>query len=451
MTDADPRNVRRALDWFLSFLGTDEWIARKVEIEAHLQSIHPFGRSRTQADLHSSVSTALDTIHWYLYLAENALNSPAKREPTQDARILPVFARLGAELDLFKEVEGATEKARDLVQNRPELADSTLFEFLIATLWKRNGWPAVSFVPESATAKTPDLIARSGKSRWAIECKRLSKGSSYSAREREKWLRMWRPLSRWLVNHGHAVVLDIVFHVELETLPDEFMIDELQGKLPLLAIYPSHIISNDVWDVEVALVDFERAAEHLSRYYVKCPSTQMAELIGGRRDPNRGFTYVFGGRTATMGTGHVFDKFMDTMDFAACAFWHCDAARSIEIKARDVRGRLADAVRQLPEELPSAVHIGLETLDGVAVEAERYRRIFNTVSRFDVDGKPLRWVYCHLFQSYAPPDRDWVLDETVYYFATEATPRETPLEHLGAIMLESELSSEGVHWLRDPP
>ena len=345
----------------------------------------------------------------------------------------------------------ASEKARELVRNQPNLADSTLFEFLVAILWKRNGWSVVSFVPESASAKTPDLLARSAGSQWAIECKRLAKSSDYSTRERAKWLRLWRPLSGWLVDHRHAVVLDIVFHVELETLPDEFMVAKLSGKLPLVATYPSHVVSNDVWDVKVSPVDLEQAAAHLSRYYVKCPSEQLAELIGGRRDPNRGFTAVYGGRTASLGTGHVFDRFLDTMEFGAGAFWHCDAARSIEGKARDIRARLAYAVRQLPQEIPSVVHVGIETLDGVAVEAERYRRIFDSVSRFDVNGKPLKWVFCHLFQSYAPPNRGWVLDETVYYFARASTLQERPLEHFAVITSAKDFSSPGVHWLREPP
>ena len=165
-------------------------------------------------------------------------------------------------------------------------------------------------------------------------------------REREKWLKLWRPLSRLLVDRRHAVVLDIVFHVELDTLPDEFVVDELIGKLPFVESYPNHVVCNDIWDVKIRPVGLERAAAHLSQYNVKCPSDQMIELIGGRRDPNRGFTCVYGGRTATMGTGHVFDRFVDSIDFAAGAFWHCDAIRSIEKKARDIRAHLAGAVRQ---------------------------------------------------------------------------------------------------------
>ena len=451
MTEVDHDNVRPALDWFLSFLGTEEWTALKASMEAKLQESLPIHPSRKMAELNPPVSTAFDTIHWYLYLAENFLTSAAKYEPIQGARIMPVLARLGSNLDLLTQVDGAVDKAKKLVRDKPEFADSTLFEFLIAILWKRNGWPAVSFVPESASTKTPDLVAESRNSRWAIECKRLSKKSGYSTREREKWLRLWRPLSRLLVNRRYAVVLDIVFHVELATLPDEFVVDELNGKLPFVETYANHVISNDIWDVKIRPVNLERAAEHLSQNYVKCPSDQMIELIGGRRDPNRGFTCVYNGRTATMGTGHVFDRFVDSMDFAAGAFWNCDAVRSIEKKARDIRRHLSGAVRQLPEGLPSVVHVGLETLDGVAVEAERYQRIFNTVRKFDVNGKPLRWVFCHLFQSYAPPEQAWVMDETVYYFATSTVLDQRPLENFAAVVPESEVSDSGVHWMRDPP
>ena len=85
---SDRNNVRRALDWFLSFLGTEEWTARKAAIDEYLQETSPIYPSRSVAEMHPPVSTALDTIHWYMYLAENFLTSDAKYEPTQGARIL---------------------------------------------------------------------------------------------------------------------------------------------------------------------------------------------------------------------------------------------------------------------------------------------------------------------------------------------------------------------------
>ena len=41
MSDTDHSNVRGALYWFLSFLGTDEWSARKAAMEEHLQEAVP--------------------------------------------------------------------------------------------------------------------------------------------------------------------------------------------------------------------------------------------------------------------------------------------------------------------------------------------------------------------------------------------------------------------------
>ena len=396
-------------------------------------------------------SNSPPTIFWYLYLAEKFLTSIPEYDPVQGARILPVFSRLGSDLDLLTQVGGVSEKVNELMTNRPDQVDSTLFEFLVAILWKRNGWSDVWFEPVSALKRTQDLYAQSGRSKWSIECKRMSKSSQYSTQEREKWLRMWLPLSGWLKQNSHAVVLDIVFHVELETLGDDFVVTELAGKLPFIATNPCKIISNDIWNVSVKRVDFERAASHLSQYLVKCPSDQMAELIGGRRDPNRGFTFVCGGNYTSQGTGHPFDRYLDTMTFAAGAFWNCDAPRSIEKKARDIRKQLSEAVNQLPDNVPSVVHVGLETLDGVAVEAERYGRILNTVRNFNVNGKHLKWIYCHLFQPYSPPDCSFVLDETVYYFSNSLRKKNRPLETISVIAPNLDYSGSGVHWLRDPP
>jgi hypothetical protein len=91
------------------------------------------------------------------------------------------------------------------------------------------------------------------------------------------------------------------------------------------------------------------------------------------------------------------------LNFAVGVFWSCDSEKAIQKKARDIRGHLSKALKQLPNNSKIAVHVGLETHDGRIVEAERYSRIFNTVSNFSPNGKNLKWVYCHLFQPYSPP------------------------------------------------
>lgn len=97
------------------------------------------------------------------------------------------------------------------------------------------------------------------------------------------------------------------------------------------------------------------------------------------------------------------------------------------------------------------MHVGLETLDGVSVEAERYQRIFNTVNNFDSRGKDLRWVFCHLYQSFAPPEEAWVMDETAYYFSHSSAANQKPLDNIATLAPSECFNEDGVHWLKDAP
>lgn len=452
MKESDNQEVQRIFDWFLSFLKPTEWSDRKQAIEKHLESVHTPKSFREKAINYESVSFQTDKMGWYLYLAEMILTEPTKYEPIQGARVLPIFERLGADFELLQQIGGISQKVQKLMssdKDRPE-PDSALFEILVALLWKRNGWKDVAFITEAPPEKRPDIRAASGDTEWFIECKRLNTNSEYSKRERKKWLAMWRHLRDCLIDNRIPAVLEIVFHVELDMLPDDFLVKQLSGKLPLLSS-PCIVISNEQWQVTFDTVNFDKARAHLEQFFVKTPSSQLNKLIAGYRDPNRGFTSVVLGKTGRFGEGLVNNKFLKTMDFAAGAFWHCDAERSIEKKARDIRGHLADAVKQLSKDKKSVIHVGLETLDGVLVEAERYNRIFNTVRHFDSSGKDLRWVYCHLFQSYAPPDQDWVLDETIYHFTHADFETEQPLAYMGTMASNKDTSDDGVHWLRDTP
>ncbi len=452
MRSVDNPEVQRLLKWMLGFIKQDEWDSRKKAIESHIEYIHTPKKIREKAKKHESISFQKDKIGWYLYLAEMILTEPTKYEPIQGARVIPIFERLGTDFELLRQIGGIDEKVSNLLsfgkRNIPE-PDSVLFEILVALLWKRNGWEDVSFIPEAPPEKSPDIKVASGNTEWFIECKRLNGTSDYSKEERQKWLKMWQHLRKYLVAKQIPAVFEIVFHVELNTLPDDFLVRQLAGKLSLLSS-SCIVISNEQWQVSFDTVNFEKVKAHLEKFSVKMSSTQLQELIAGYRDPNRGFTHVVFGKTEYFGEGHVNNKYLTSMDFAAGAFWHCDAEASIDKKARDIRKRLGEAVKQLPENKNCVVHVGLETLDGVLVEAERYKRIFNTAQNFDNYGKDLRWIYCHLFQSYAPPDQDWVFDETVHYFSHINAGNNQPLNH-HLVMTSVGDSCDGIHWLRDTP
>ena len=160
---------------------------------------------------------------------------------------------------------------------------------------------------------------------------------------------------------------------------------------------------------------------------------------------------MFEGQLVQTGERLGTNIFVSELSWLAGAYWKCDAERAIESKARDVRGHLADAVQQLPEGRRSAVHIGLETLDGGIVEVERYGRIVNTVGNFDARGKDLRFVFAHLFESYSPPDLGFVMDETIYSFGLGPEPIGMPLRALSVVVDDEDGGLPTAHWLRDAP
>jgi hypothetical protein len=279
------------------------------------------------AGYHRLIGPDADQIGWYLYLAETSLYEPRRTEVNQAARVLPIFRRLGGELDLLRTVRGIDAKAEYLLTNRRSQPDSTLFEMLIALLWKRNGWTDVELIPADPAAKSPDMRAARGAEEWFVETKRLTANSGYSLKERDKWLRMWNRLTDALVEAGNPVILDITFHVELETLDDDFARDQLAGKLKLV-VCPCELVSNDTRTVGVRFIDFDKIRRHFEKWYVKSHSRQLQELVGGRWERGRGFTMILDAPRVRVGEGRGIDYYVERINWAAGAYWHCDAERA---------------------------------------------------------------------------------------------------------------------------
>lgn len=442
----DPE-IERAFDWIVGFLEPNDWANRITSIENQLEAVVSPTAERAEAIVDQAISIGDDRIGWYLYLVDTALHDVVKTEPAQGSRVLPVFKRLGAHLDLILAVDGIEDRVERMLTNERRQPDGLLLELLVALLWRLNGWD-VEFLPEDPAEKRPDIRAVRGGDEWFVECKRLQQNSDYSQRERVKWLAMWVRLREFLFEKQISAVFDIEFHVPLDGLPDDFLVNELSGKLRFVQL-PCLIVENATWTVTANSVDYPGAQKHLKKYLVKFPGDQVNELIGGRRDPNRGFTCAIAGRFERMGEGPGNNRFLDKLGFAIGAFWSCDAPESIEKKARDIRRHVARAIEQLPDVGNTAVHVALETMDGPAVEAARHARILGSMLSFDVLGRPVPWVYCHLLQSYAPPNASWVIDETDYYFGPGAN---SPLDQKSVIVPPEHADSvDGFHWLREPP
>jgi hypothetical protein len=445
----DP-DIERAFNWFLSFLPPGEWATRKAAIEQDLEAIFDSTKPRAAGTDYYRLVGPQDQIGWYLYLTETSLYEPRRTEVNKAARVLPVFRRLGMDLDMLRRIGGIDKKVLDVLNHSKAQPDSVLFEMLIALLWSRNGWHDVAFIPADKSEKRPDIRAATGPEEWFVETKRLTTYSEYSQRERNKWSRMWSRLQRALIDARLPLLLDITFHVELETLDDDFAQDQLAGKLKLV-VCPCELISNEYWTVNVGFVDFDRIREHMEAYRVKVNSRQLQELVGGRWKRGDGFSMVINGVPFRTGKRRSLDDYVEEISWAAGVHWRCDAERAYEKKARDIRGHLCDAVEQLPTSGRGVIHVGIETFDGEVVEAERFERILKTTAMFNPNGKDLRWVYCHLYEAYAPPDKPWYFDETIYQFGANKSPNPEPISLRASVVPNEEGVEPGAHWLRDAP
>ena len=439
----DDPDIRNAVDWLSSFADPADLGDRLEFIERQLLNI-PIRRPKfRQIGYDQRDWPDDDQIAWYIHLALAALEKPFDYEPREGSRVLPILKRLGMDLEKLEAIPGVRDRVTRLLSKQNNEADAILFELLVAVLWKVNGFETIEFLDESPSSKTPDLRASNQVDDWFIECKRLNRYSQYTRKERSKWHAMWSLLSDHLVRARHSVILDIRFHVELSSLPDDFLATQIPGKLKLVQP-PAHLVSNNTMDVLVSPTDYVSANRHLSHYWVRCPSDQLDELVGGKRDPNRGFSGLVSGDFRKFGSA----EFLNHLSFAAGAFWDCDAPAAVMAKARHVRSRLAAAIDQLPDNAKGAVHIAIETIDGAMVEEARSLRNRENVFTMHSGTKDLRWVCCHLLQFYAPPRDTWVVDETVDYFAADF---QHPLTSLGIFPSDGSSIANTKHWRRPPP
>ena len=100
---ADPE-IENALAWFLSFIGKSEWDKRVARLENALEAKLTLQEEDIGLNDATAISFPNDQMSWYLYLVDTALNAPLKYEPTQGARVLPLFKRLGADLSLLTSI-----------------------------------------------------------------------------------------------------------------------------------------------------------------------------------------------------------------------------------------------------------------------------------------------------------------------------------------------------------
>lgn len=440
----DNKALTAVLAKFLGFMKHEEWLERKASM---LQRI---AANRGKATLReaSAIRDEADEIIWYLYLAETSIFDPLCLETNQAARALPFLVAIGQRLMAGARVTGLDQKIKELLAGRRSAPDGALFEMLVALSYAQAGWH-VEMLVERPPGKTADLLVRRDGKSFFVECKRQSRRPKYSSEEHQHFLALWDGMATALRKTGQWLWFDMVFHKELSSLPRDFLTKLLGANLPTLTSACT-LRDDDVVTIRARPIDQRAVQRHLASNFVKNGSAMLRSLLGGNWAPtNSGGPMAIearGGRVKgceNAPSGH----WIEEIRWASGCTWACNAPESVAAKARDIKRLLVDAVRQVPSDQPSIIHIGIETLEGRQVDNLRAVKIRALLTDFKVD-RPVSAVFVHSIQCNGVKDKIWEVDETVdWYFGPEGVAPDLPKW----ILLPPETRGPGVaHWTLYP-
>lgn len=168
-----------------------------------------------------------DRIAWYVFQA-NAYAADRENWVEHEAyRIAPVFRRLGQLLPDLRRVGGIEERVGRLMTGGRKVPDDGIFELLVAGAYARRGWRQVAFVPEQrGGSRTPDLDVERGRSRWAVECKRVGQ-SDYGTLERVRAEDIAASAHVECERAGASLDIKIAFTDELAKVGDRYLADHV--------------------------------------------------------------------------------------------------------------------------------------------------------------------------------------------------------------------------------
>lgn len=419
--------------YFRDLIGTENWIERR---EAAAWRFYRSLVGEFEDPTGEGRFYGLDDLFgWYLFLGEAFTDHPQNYEVFYGCRVVPILAAIGRDRDLIPSINGFEDRARRLIGPEKAQPNGGLFEMLVALAYARDG-ASVTFRPEErGRSKTHDLDVEVHGASWAVECKRLEAGD-YVESERDRKRKLWLPAAKLIVPTGRSLYANVDFSVELSDVPDDYLIKKAKdfirsGKENIL--WNDERASGMIGDLD--LKPLQKALEdgyilypgpvynkHLTGSYVRYDNLNTIQKVKFAENPH----------------------FIDEVDQAIVLRTRSLSDGAVEKKARDIKRKLAEANRQLPEDRAGVIHIGLEALGDDVIERRRYEKIMTTINEFDPQGKPLSFIYWHYFAPEASPEETWAIDETFQWRGMRKD--KIPLSLTSLVLPPEAEGREGMHW-----
>ena len=395
-------NLRRAVDWFKSFLSPAEWEKRRFA--AFTQFVETATGERKEPVGKGRFFDEKDRFAWYLMLGENWLERPIFYDHVYGSRVVPVLIAIGRNLDALRAVPGVEHRVQRMVTKEKAQPNGCIFELLVAAAYLREGGAVVFLDEKPGVAKTHDMDVQLRGVSYAVECKRLE-GSEYQEKERGIARNLWMPVARHVEELKMSVRCDIEYIAELSAVPHNYLANKAQQWISQGARH-SLSWSDDYSIGNLSHLDLMPLQRELEDSEIALNGTRMHELLLGKYKRNASvLTNLFMHRADN-------PLYIKACERGAVCNWSSVNQAATESKARDVLKRVSEGCAQLTDGRRGVVHIGLEAVEGNDVERARYDRLRRSLKGFDTKGKLLEYVYIHWFAPESPPAEAYSFDES---------------------------------------
>lgn len=395
-------------------------------------------RAARLRDEHAPLYDPRDAAAWYIFQARAYAQDRSRWVPEEAVRIVPTLVRLGTELELLLSIPGAEDIGRRIMNGDRSQPDDGLFELLVALAYKRGGWDVAFVPPVRGGPRSHDINISRGRSRWAVECKRMARSAEHVAEAAR---------GRVLAAAAHARALDayrsismtVAYYADPAEVPDDWLAARVDDYLtrPWQTSWRDDYCAGTIEEI-----DFSLARRIMAEDDVYYASSRMIEMLIGEYDHQLDHSMIAKWRPSASRPSYA-----EMIYQASVVRWAVVAGASTIRKAKHFRWHLVKAVGQMPGDRPGVIHVGVESWAGDV--ADYYRHIQNRIEamEFRPEGSRLRWVYGNYIvpELTTRSDESWALSETMApYRVGRHSVREPLPGHL--LLTPEDDARDGVHW-----
>ena len=367
-----------------------------------------------------------DKLFLYILLCLSLIeNNPTMYNPSEFARIYPVFFNLAKNWKLGERIKNFDDKFSTLCKEKNnDQIDATIFEILTAFKYQELGYN-VEFIKESPMHKTPDLSVEIDSEKYYIECKKMRRGNEYTYEELEKWYDISSKFVDFVGNKKFCGHIHFKFRSELSNINTKKTVKKVLKQLIKRNINkPFRIAKNKDFKITFTPINENKFNTDLDplRHF---GGPTFVEYLTGEYNYRYMYKFVhelsFENGESPMG----YYPYVSQVKWGTVLSCHSASREASTNKAQHLKRILAGATEQLAAFSPGIVHVLVEDAQDHSVFENRCIKNIDAVENFTDPNNSLKYIFIHYAKHIIPIDRIFDVEETVQSFNMNYVPPKT--------------------------